>query len=355
MRDPKPTNGRTGFSLSRPLGGTGFSLSSPQPVMPPRWDRLQPVIPSRPAFTLTELLVVVAIILALMALLAGAVANVRTTQKANATRDTIMKINAALMPIFERFGDESVVIPPAVSRPTYMTASAYRAWTIRRDVITANMPDRWVDIKHIAENQADFSPLSQAQRTYISIWSSMGPAVAANNSSAECLFMVVMLSGLSNCLGCENLNNLPIGDQDQDGIPEFNDAWGNPIGYLLWAPGLELPAGGGTKFFSDTRSIADPFPDVKTKSNVSVPPTLGLRPLIYSGGPDGKHGFERHAEAVSFLFGGAAKDGDAGRDIANPYPVTSPPCRAGGKDDSSTDKTDYRADNVTNFDLEAKQ
>jgi prepilin-type N-terminal cleavage/methylation domain-containing protein len=309
-------------------------------------------MPSRPAFTLTELLIVVAIILSLMTMLGSAVANVRTTQKANATRDTIMKIDTALTAIFQQFGNESVVVPPPTSRPSYMSASAYRAWVIRRNVITANMPDRWVDIKHIAENQADFSPLSQAQRTYINIWSSLGPTVAASNSSAECLFTVVMLSGLSNCLGCENLNNLPIGDQDQDGIPEFNDAWGNPIGYLLWAPGLELPAGRGDKFFSGSRQAVNPFPS--TKIDGSVPPALGLRPLIYSGGPDGRHGFERHDEAVSFTFGGSSKD-DAGRDIANSYPLNNPPCRAGGKDDSSADKTDYRADNVTNLDLEAKQ
>jgi prepilin-type N-terminal cleavage/methylation domain-containing protein len=306
--------------------------------------------PARRAFTLTELLVVIAIILSLMTMLGGAVSNVRTTQKANATRDTIMKINTALLGIFEQFGDEAVPVPAPANRPADMTASAYRAWVIRRSIITANMPDRWTDVEYMAANPALFSPLSQAQRNYINIWNSLGASLKANNSSAECLFMVVMLSGLSNCLGCENLNNLPIGDEDKDGIPEFNDAWGNPIGYLLWAPGLELPAGSGTKFFSDSRQVEPPFPDVKT--TVPVSPALGLRPLIYSGGPDGKHGFERHAEAVSFLFGGVSKDGDLGRDIGNAYPLATPPCRAGGKDDSTVD---YRADNVTNFDVEIKQ
>jgi prepilin-type N-terminal cleavage/methylation domain-containing protein len=310
-------------------------------------------MPSRPAFTLTELLIVVAIILSLMTMLGSAVSNVRTTQKANATFATITKIDEALMEIFSRYGNEAVSYS---SIPGSMSRGQYRSWKIRRDFITRDMPDRWTDVEYVYDN-SDFlnsisnppfpaAGLTAAQRTYLSIWHSVRgrtPSVKEYNASAECLFMILMQSGLTSRSGFEALSTVKVGDQDGDGMQEFWDSWDNPIGYLLWAPALELPPGSDRLFFFPDNIRADPYPGDRM---VSPPPALGMRPLIYSPGRDGKSGFERNNEAVTLTMGGSRDD--LGRDCGNPQ--VTPPGNAGGK----AEGPDYRVDNVTNFDQEAK-
>jgi prepilin-type N-terminal cleavage/methylation domain-containing protein len=327
-------------------------------------------MPSRPAFTLTELLVAVAIILLLMTLIGGAVSAARTGAKVSSTRATIEKLSTILATQLATYDSRSVDVSGC---PSGTSRNAYRAWFIRRNMITGDMPDRWTDVQYMADNPAQFT--SPAQRTYISIWNSLTPSqktntgVPKNNGSAECLFMIVMRGGLADCLDCGALRTSDIGDEDLDGMPEFWDAWGNPISFLLWAPAVELPAGSGLSFFSGSRSLdAEPF-----ASSGSIRTSLGMKPLIYSPGPDGKSGIDRHSTRtgsppdesktdISHLSFGSSPL--AGWNCGN-YKITtaidsnsSAFSSAGAKDTKpvpSTDTTDYRADNITNLDAEAKQ
>ncbi|MEX2118546.1 MAG: hypothetical protein WD847_02975 [Pirellulales bacterium] len=56
---------------------------------------------------------------------------------------------------------------------------------------------------------------------------------------AECLYMIVTMGLEDNSLGTDKLSLNDIGDVDDDGMPEFIDAWGNPISFLRWAPGFD--------------------------------------------------------------------------------------------------------------------
>jgi prepilin-type N-terminal cleavage/methylation domain-containing protein len=293
-------------------------------------------MPSRPAFTLTELLVVVAIILGLMTLLGSAVSAARSGAKVSSTRATIEKLNTILATQLATYDSRPV---DQSGRPAGTSASAYRAWFIRRNMITGDMPDRWTDVQYMATPANGWVPQSAAQRAYISIWNSLASAqqtaVMANNASAECLFMVVMRGGIAGCLDCGSLRTSQIGDQDGDGMPEFWDDWGNPIGYLLWAPALELPPGSGTRFFSGSRALDTPW----TGTNR---PTLGMRPVIYSAGPDGINGYDRQDEGATLSAGTTPVIGaNCGSSLTT----------AGGQAGS----TDNRGDNITNLDAEAKQ
>jgi hypothetical protein len=155
--------------------------------------------------------------------------------------------------------------------------------------------------------------------------------------------MIVMRGGIADCLDCGALRTTDIGDKDGDGMPEFWDAWGNPIGFILWPYGLELPTGSGIRFFSGSRAPQDPF----SSAGPSITPTLGLRPLIYSAGPDGEYSFDRQSEARNLDAGSSP----AGRDCGN-WNVAPTSLTAGL---SLVDGVDYRTDNITNFDAEAKQ
>jgi hypothetical protein len=296
----------------------------------------------RAAFSLVELLVAATVILMLMVLAGSAFSAARASQKAAATRSTIDKIALILTTQLDRYDSQPV---PMTGIPAGMTKNAYRAWYARRFMIAGDMPDRWADVQYMAENTTDFVParLSAAQRTYVGIWNGLTAAqkttVPQEHGSAECLFMVIMNGGLADCLNCIALKTSDIGDQDGDGMMEFWDAWGNPIGFLLWAPAVELPAGSGTRFFSGDRSLDDPFP-----TSGAVRLTLGMKPFLYSPGPDGQAGIERSSDAATLPLGSSP----VGRDCGNPLAATV--SRAGGLSGS----IDYRLDNVTNLDLEAR-
>ena len=290
-------------------------------------------------FSLVELLVTLTIILILASLTSGGISAARSSQKTAATRTTITKIDQILSAQLERYASRAV----NTSAPsTGMSRKDYRAWTIRRTMITGDMPDRWADVAFMAANPVIFS--SPAQRTYIATWNSLSAAQKASvpqaNNSAECLFMVIMQGGLADCLDCIGLKTADVGDTDGDGMMEFLDAWRNPIEFLLWAPALQLPAGSGTPFFSGHRSL-----DTAFNAAGSVRPTLGMRPLVYSPGPDGIGGLDRSGDGVTLSLG----TGPVGRDCGNPDAAA---VSSAGR---PVPNTSAFLDNVTNLDEEAKR
>ena len=307
-------------------------------------------------FSLTELLVAIAIIALLMGLVGAAVSAARANQKSENTRRFISKIDAILseqMARYDSMSDAAVDIDYS-NAPSAVTRGAYRAWFIRRNWIASDLPDRWSDVQFMAQEDAkpasdttkSWEPRSASQRTYISIWNSSSPKPSAAYAGAECLFMIVMMGGIADCLDCGELKTAAVGDRDGDGFNEFHDEWGNPIGFILWPCGLELPAGSGNSFFSGNRALdANPFAGFPR-------PTLGMRPLIYSPGPDEEYGFDRRDEVSTLaaptgnnpLFGVCT---DCGNYVSDTFANT------GGK--SLVNGVDVRSDNVTNLDVEARQ
>jgi len=307
----------------------------------------------RPAgFSLVELLVVISIILMLMAMTGAAISGARANQKRQATLTLIEKLDAIISQQFSSYA--SRVVPPGVTAPSGMSASIHRSWYIRRHMINGDLPDRWVDVKYMYDNSDLFlsvaSPqfpkdrLSPSQRAYLMTWHSMATKPTDAFQGAECLFMIIMQGGIASCLDCNELQDAVKGDKDNDGAFEFWDSWNNPIAYLLWAPAIELPANSGEKFFSGRRALEIPFPT----QGPSPSPSLGMRPLIYSAGPDGEYGIETQAAASNL---GALSQGSSplGRDCGNWQ--ASPAAVFGNK----AGTTDTRGDNVTNFDMEAGQ
>lgn len=324
----------------------------------------------RRGFTLTELLVAVSVVLVLMGLVGSAVSAARSTAKVNATRATIDKLNAILMTQLATY-DSRATPPPGAALGAGTTQSAYRAWFIRRNWITGELPDRWTDVKFMAANASTFS--SPTQRSYISMWSALSATqketpgdsgynpvanptdaqraeyaakwVCYTHSGAECLFMIVMRGGIADCLDCGALRTTDIGDKDGDGMPEFWDAWGNPIGFILWPAALQLPPQSETNFFSGNRALDVPF------GAGTVRPTLGMRPLIYSAGPDGEYSLNRGQETPTLSAGGAIGSFAVGADCGNWQ--AAPTLTSGSL--ALENGIDGRLDNITNFDAEAKQ
>jgi hypothetical protein len=297
-----------------------------------------------------------------MTLLGSAVSNARTLQKANATRSLITRLDNILQSQFRRY--TSVNVDSAITRAlselpnTIPTKSAARVWYIRRNLVTGDLPDRWTDVQFMATPANGWVPQSAAQRAYIAIWNAALSQPTATYAGAECLFMIIMQGGLADAYDIGPLKTSDIGDKDQDGFQEFWDAWGNPIGYLLWPYGLVLPPSATTKFFADKvvapfgedvngNNILDAGEDLNSNGRLdSASPTLGLRPLIYSAGPDGEYSFDRQDETANLNIGAAPVGKDCGNWLVDPT------AKLGGL---SGDGPDNRADNITNFDAEIKQ
>jgi prepilin-type N-terminal cleavage/methylation domain-containing protein len=294
---------------------------------------------ARGAFTLVELLVAIAIMLVLVGIVAAGASSARVSSKRQATQLLINKLDAIIQQQYATYASRG--IPPSVPTPPGMTAAAHRAWYLRRNLISGDLPDRWSDLPTIATGT-----FTAAQRAYAGVFASLtasGTTVAQlqdKYAGAECLFMIVMQGGIANCIDCGELRTADRGDKDDDGAFEFWDAWGNPIGYILWPAGLEVPPGSGTRFFTTGgRALENPFPAAGTP----VSPGLGMRPLIYSAGPDGEYGFQRANEAAS-LTGGTPAGRDCGNPLVAPSSTMAAPLPAGGA-----------ADNITNFDAEASR
>lgn len=303
----------------------------------------------RRGFSLVELLVVMTIILALMGLVGVAVSAARSNVKASGTRQLIEKLDLLLKQQLATYDSKAVNTAAA---PADMK-NAYRAWSIRRNLISGDLPDRWSDVEYMYQttdlygspthpdgNQFPKGRLTGSQRNYLAIWRELvlmgrSAAVAQDNASAECLFMIVTQGGIADCLDCGDLRSAQVGDQDGDGMLEFWDDWKNPIRFILWAPAVQIPAGSGVRFFSGQRSLDLPWTG-------NPRPTLGMRPLIYSPGSDGKGGYDRSNEAVTLSLGSSPR---LGADCGSSQGTAGAPV---------IDEAQYTLDNITNFDAEAK-
>jgi len=171
-------------------------------------------------FTVVELLVVVSIILALMALIGAAVAAATANGKEAATRATIGKLDTILQAQLARYGSRYV----DTSSPGDMTKAVYRAWKIRREMITGDMVDRWSDVDlMVADNPTgddeDATFTSAPQRSYIATRQN-GGTPSSTYAGAECLFMIITQGGFADCLDCNALKNVRRGDKDNDGYFE---------------------------------------------------------------------------------------------------------------------------------------
>jgi hypothetical protein len=284
-------------------------------------------------------------------LIGAAVSAARTTSKRQATQLLIEKLDAIIQQQFATYSSRTVVLPGGVPAG-FPGAASYRSWYLRRNLITADMPDRWTDVAAIASGTTVASgtstlPLTQPQRTYTAILRGMnasGSLPSDTYAGAECLFMIVMQGGIASCIDCGELKTADRGDKDNDGAFEFWDAWGNPIGYILWPAGLQLPASTTNGFFSTGgRALEQAFPP----RGVTPSPALGMRPLIYSAGPDGEYGFNRASEASNLLASTGSVVGlDCGNPLAAPTQDMASPEPAAAA---------FTADNITNLDAEANR
>ena len=282
----------------------------------------------RGGFTLVEMLVAVTIIGLLSAMVLAGLNSARETAKIDKTKHLITKLHYIIMAKYDSYRTRRVSMDLA----DYVNTTGYYSdfgdrWTARlararvnaiRELMRREMPDRWSDVYDDSITLLPNRPaLSERYlRVYQNAMTTAGGDTAKQkavlqNAGAECLYMIVM----NIPEAAEQFHASEIGDIDDDGLPEFHDAWGRVIEFVRWPVGfvnhenLEALNKGGSEpqgpagvedeppLFWDSPSELqsgdrdtepDPFDPRRVAGGFAVY-SFAVYPLIYSAGPDGQY------------------------------------------------------------------
>jgi len=274
----------------------------------------------RPGFSLLELLVVIAMIALIASAILFAMFGALEEAKGARTRAEITRLHEIIMERYAAYESRSLQIPAmaALSRlPDPREVARVRVLAMR-DLMRLELPDRITDVADVGPNSAGPTEL---RMYYPNIYAANGTqfvnvrlappslhlsyrkrATAATVSwseahqGAECLYLIVSSIHEEGGDPIDFFASSEIGDVDLDGMPEFLDGWGRPIGFFRWAPGFESPMQ-----LANPETNPDPFDPLKTDVRWNpprpqgpqpvkaglLPGTYRLVPLIYSAGRDG--------------------------------------------------------------------
>ena len=304
-------------------------------------------------FTLVELLISVTIIGILAGLSLVALQAAQQSARKEATKATIEKISHYVMQRYESYKTRRLPLDNTLGlNPTQ--AAQYRLDALR-DLMRMEMPDRWndvekaqyIDAKNLSVRRGTPFPFGQytpiprpaLSRAYWQRYNQARTKVRAKYgtgteegkgderldryASAECLYMIVTMAFPD---AREHFNSTEVADADDDGLPEFLDAWGNPIAFLRWAPGFSdtdvqtiVDPGDSAAAIASRQAacVGDPDPFNPRRLPTQTCSISGWRlvPLIYSAGPDG----------IYDITAGPNKDPDIPSDTysynGNPYTI----------------------------------
>ena len=283
--------------------------------------------PDRSAFTLVEILVTIMILSILSSLVLFAMTGALESAKKQQTKSRIAKLDREISRMWNGYLSRRVPIlldqneltasspsDPRIApirnqiqaaNPQFSTSQvvSHTAATLRliaiRDLMRLELPDRisdvldppWSDFNNDDNDPSnlDLAELDRpvASRAYLDVANSVkNPQQDPNDPNdpnkwtsqhqgAECLYMIVQQNVGTGRHARSFINEKEVGDVDGDKMPEFLDAWGKPIEFLRWAPGLI-----STKQDHDLNN-PDPF-DVRNVQDG----TYFLYPFVFSAGPD---------------------------------------------------------------------
>lgn len=233
--------------------------------------RFRPERPLRGGFTLAELMIVMLIIVILSTIFLGALSQAEQSARKGRTRSLINKLHNMIMARWDTYrsarlpivaemkgtGAGSDSFDSSNDRARYRSNVARRRMFALRELMRMEMPDRYEDLTFspaVLTQPSSTTPfrstlwyayrrkISSAknanQRTRGMTDDAFIRQAALNYESAECLYLVLTTGIDQSSVSTEHLSPQDSGDKDFDGMPEFHDAWGNPIEFLRWAPGL---------------------------------------------------------------------------------------------------------------------
>jgi len=297
----------------------------------------------RRAFTLIELMIVIAIIgiLSLLALAGGSAAYQQS--KVQRTQAIVAKIDSLIMEKWE--GYRTRPVPIRINPSLQLTPRQVGLIRLNaiRELQRMEMPDRMSDV-----SSGPVILVSANGGSAPSLWKQYNRRAAATwdspNENAECLYLILAAMRDGDKSALDFFSPSEIGDVDNDGMNEILDSFGQPITFLRWPAGYRndwVPnpvtmQDGSTPDSFDPMKVDYRFSDADTTND-----PIALKPLVWSAGPDKLHDIN--------VGGGFT------------YASTSPPNDPyvnggiiGIPSDANADGYLSYADNITNHDIEAR-
>jgi prepilin-type N-terminal cleavage/methylation domain-containing protein len=196
----------------------------------------------RSGFTLVELLIVMSIIAVLLALTVGVVGAFVTAARDAATQATIRKIQGQL-------NDRAEALDRLTKRSGFIITSAeYRAASFVATDTAAqrSLAKKLLHRRYFPQHRQE---ILDAQAIG-NLSAPLQPNITAQPSatSSEILYDFLTHAGVLGNLpeGTDAYSTAEVRDTDGNGLPEFVDAWGNPLRFYRWPTRLFRPAGFGT-------------------------------------------------------------------------------------------------------------
>ncbi len=223
----------------------------------------------RAAFTLLELLIVIAIIAILMGISLRVMFGLLGQAEEQATVATVRKIDALLQQKMEAFGRAYAQTRRTESAESNITAilASQKIFGVRPNVVKVlarkaafrtAFPQRMeellvVDTQLAVPGMADSffkavaepgARLQQQQEGKPTDAASVKSRATANwntkhnpeTESSELLYYCLVVADSFGAAGAggDRFTNREVADTDEDGLPEFVDAWGNPLRFYRW-------------------------------------------------------------------------------------------------------------------------
>ena len=227
----------------------------------------------RASFTMVELLVVTIVIGLLASMIMFAAHGAMVSAQKARTRAQIARLDVIISDIWQRY--ETRRLPFLAYSTNPRDVAEFRVEKIR-ELMRTELPDRKTDVfdPPTPDRRSALSRAYLRRVNNVSSWT-------IEHQGAECLYMIVSMThdGLRSPL--EFFNENEVGDVDNDQMPEFLDAWGQPIEFLRWAPGFLSPRQPRDIDSSGKYVFPDAFDRLGLYENTYV-----LHPLIFSAGPD---------------------------------------------------------------------
>lgn len=195
--------------------------------------------PTRPGFTLVELLFVIAIIAVLGALATGILGKARADAQVAATRSRITQIEAIMQTVMEDFEVRRI--------PVRLTGNPIQVRNNRRQIIAAMMlaeyPSADADKDTLGQLNVTIPGLTISETAEMLHWKSQ-TGNEDLDQPGEFLSLILSRIDIDGISALESLGPNVVGDPDGDGLLDIVDAFGDSMALRIFqedASGLLMP------------------------------------------------------------------------------------------------------------------